>query len=70
MGGYENEIDLAAEFRLDHLWDKNFIRFFTNIASSSLMHSERWSLIFDYMKRNYPDVDSKVITGLVYLSEK
>lgn len=70
MGGYEEEIDLAAEFRLDHAWDKNFIRFFTNIANSSLMHSERWCLIFDYMKRNYPDVDSKVITGLVYLSEK
>lgn len=70
MGGYEEEINLAAEFRLDHTWDANFSKFFTNIANSSLMHSERWSLIFDYMKRNYPDADSRIITGLVYLSEK
>ena len=70
MGGYEEEIDLAAEFRLAHAWDTNFSKFFTNIANSSLMHSERWSLIFDYMKRNYPNTDSRIITGLVYLSEK
>lgn len=70
MGGYDEEIQLAKKFYLDNIGDNNLRTFFNNIKNSSLMHSEKWSLIFDYIKRNYPYVDGKVITGLVYLAEE
>ena len=34
-----------------------------------LMHSDRWSLCYDFLKENYPEATGTIVTGLAYLLE-
>lgn len=66
---YQNEIATAHKFVIDHNYDSNLLRFLENMKDESLMHSDRWSMIYDFMKEYYPDQPGSIITGLAYLVE-
>ena len=34
-----------------------------------LMHSDRWSLCYDFLKENYPEATGTIVTGLTYWLE-
>lgn len=68
---YSTEKILAHEFIISHNADINFMNFIaerrTNLWRES--HSDRWSLIYDYMKEHYPSATGTLITGLAYYLE-
>ena len=68
MNGYEKEMEAAKKFIADHKVDITFMNYYEKIKDSSLMHSEKWSLMYDFMASHYPE-ERTVVTGLVYLME-
>lgn len=69
MSGYETEMNAARDFIEKHKTDVTFMSYYEKIKDSSLMHSERWSLIYDFMAIHYPETRGAIVTGLVYLME-
>lgn len=66
---YINEMIIAKNFILDHKGDAGLMNLIERCKSPKLLHSDRWSLIFDYFATYYPNVAGSVITGLAYLVE-
>lgn len=67
---YANEIASAHLFVIEHNNDIDFMNFLREMKENrDLLHSDRWSLIYDYMKENYPEVTGSIVTGLAYWVE-
>lgn len=66
---YQDEIATARNFVIDRNYDSNLLRFLENMKDESFMHSDRWSMIYDFMKEYYPGQPSPIITGLSYWVE-
>ena len=68
---YSAEKIMANEFIISHNADIDFMNFLserrTNLWRES--HSDRWSLIYDYMGEHYPSATGTLITGLAYYLE-
>lgn len=66
---YANEMATAHQFIVEHNSDIDFIGFLEKMKDPNLMHSDRWSLIYDYMAEHYPSETGSLITGLAYYIE-
>lgn len=63
------EIAMANRFVIEHNNDIDFIQFMRRMEETEMMHSARWSAIFDYMEEHYPGTTGSMITGLCYYAE-
>lgn len=67
---YANEIATANQFILEHDNDYNLICFLKSMKDPDLIHSDRWSLIYDYISEHYPAAAAgSIVTGLAYWCE-
>lgn len=68
---YMPEIASAHQFLINHSYDGDLRHFITQMEVNSDLysHSEKWSIIYDWMKEHYPEVTGSLITGLVYYCE-
>ena len=71
MKGYDAEKIMANEFIISHNADSDFMNFLEERRQNLMRetHSERWSIIFEYMKEHYPAGTGMLITGLAYYLE-
>ena len=67
---YTTEIMMAQKFIEEHKDDTSFKKMYKSAQNRYLRHSDRWALIYEFMLRHYPEVSSKVITGLTYSAEE
>ena len=68
---YAPEIASAAKFIQDHSYDGNLRTFIKELQDSDyLIHSDKWSITYDWMKEHYPEVTGSLITGIVYFCER
>ena len=64
---YANEISIAYQFVLEHNTDTKLQNFFFFLRfRKDLMHSDRWSLCYNFLKENYPEATGTIVTGLTY----
>lgn len=66
---YANEIATAYQFILEHNNDIELMNFMAEMRNPALMHSDRWSLCYDWLKFHYPNATGTIVTGLVYYCE-
>lgn len=67
---YQNEIASAHKFIVDHNVDASLNNFLREMERrTSLTHSDRWSLCFDFLSENYPEATGTIVTGLTYWLE-
>lgn len=69
---YQEEIQTAIKWIEAHKDDRNYKKVLNKVKSLkeyNSLHSDYWSLAFDFIKKYYPQTDSKVITGLSYIWE-
>ena len=68
---YASEKARAQIFITQHRKDQELMDFLLMLANnkSKMMHSDRWSKIYDWMEIHYPGSNSALITGLVYWVE-
>lgn len=68
---FERDIKLAQNFLEKHKDDIKLKEFLKMVKSSKQIHSQKWSMIFDYMYDNYKDecMNTTITTGLSYLVE-
>lgn len=66
---YVNEVATAHQFIIDHNTDVELQCFLHDIFRKDLMHSDRWSLCYDFLKENYPEATEAIVTGLTYWLE-
>lgn len=67
---YQNEIATAHKFVIDHNTDPELQKFLHNMKNrEDLLHSDRWSLCYDWLSEHYPAATGTVVTGLAYWLE-
>ena len=67
---YANEIATANNFLEKHKDDKELHQLLMNLRSPYYIHSERWSVIYDYIDEHYPThIIGDLVTGLTYYIE-
>lgn len=66
---YINEINEAENFLKDHEDDAKLFALLWKVTKNCHSHSERWSMIYDFMDKYYPTFTGSVVTGLAYLCE-
>ena len=59
----------AQKFINEHKDDIALNNLLARARDRNIMHSDRWSMIYDYMAKNYPEVTGFIITGLTYNCE-
>lgn len=69
MNDYSVEKIMAHEFMISHSADQQFMDMLNDVQSLKYTHSDRWSIIYDYMKEHYPSATGSLITGLAYYVE-
>lgn len=67
---YAPEIATAYQFVLQHNNDTDFMNMLHEVSDNKYMHSDRWSIIYDWMKEHYPEATGTIITGLSYWVEE
>lgn len=66
---YINEVATAYKFLIDNKDDLKLQNFIKDMQNKKMMHSDRWSICYDFLKENYPDIDGSIVTGLAYYLE-
>ena len=67
---YANEIATAHQFVIAHNTDIKLQNFLYDMRfRKDLMHSDRWSLCYNFLKENYPGTTGTIATGLAYYLE-
>ena len=67
---YANEIATAHQFVIEHNTDIKLQNFLYDMRfRKDLMHSDRWSLCYGFLKKNYPAATGSIVTGLAYYLE-
>ena len=67
---YANEVATAYQFVLEHNTDTKLQNFLHDMRfRKNLMHSDRWSLCYNFLQENYPEATGTIVTGLTYLLE-
>ena len=69
MEKFEEEVKLAQKFLEKHKDDKDLIQFLSAVRASNDIHSQKWSMVFDYMYEHYKKecMETSITTGLSYL---
>ena len=67
----ETSVQLAQKILLlNENQDKNNLNFLREIRENkNLIHSDRWSLCYNYLAEHYPAATGSIITGLAYYLE-
>ena len=67
---YANEVATAYQFVIEHNTDIDFMNFLRETRENkNLIHSDRWSLCYDYLSEHYPAATGSIVTGLAYYLE-
>ena len=66
---YLPEIIMAQNFLNEHKDDLGLRELMWRAQVRDLSHSYRWSMIYDYITKHFPNEPSKLITGLTYYCE-
>ena len=66
--GYEGEVARAYTFLNIHNDDKELNGLMNTLKFYKMLHSDRWSLLYDFLSKHYPD-DLDLATGLTYVAE-
>lgn len=68
---YANEIASANNFIISHSKESKLQRFLDKMKEdySWLSHSDRWSMCYDFLDENYPEVTGTIVTGMTYWLE-
>lgn len=68
---YAPEMYRANEFILNHSYDGDLRAFLYEMTynTEGWSHSDRWSVIYDWMQEHYPEATGSLITGLTYYVE-
>ena len=66
---YANEIATAYKFLMDNKSDLKLQNFIKDMQNKNMIHSDRWSICYDFLNENYPNIDSSIVTGLAYYLE-
>ena len=67
---YANEITTAHQFVIEHNTDIKLQNFLYDMRfRKDLMHSDRWSLCYNYLAEHYPAATGSIVTGLAYYLE-
>lgn len=66
---YKEEIEYAQRFLNKHKDDTELRNFLKMVKASKEIHSQKWSMVFDYMYDHYKDecMHTSITTGLSYL---
>ena len=69
---YAPEIASAYKFLIDHNYDGDLRHFIVQMQTNSDLysHSERWSIIYDWMQEHYPEATGSLITGFTCYCER
>lgn len=70
---YAPEIATAHQWILDHNNDLDLHYFLRELGdtvnNSNYTHSDRWSMVYDWMAEHYPEATGSLITGITYWAE-
>ena len=68
---YAPEMYQANEFIIKHNDDGELRTFIYEMQhnTNGWLHNDRWSIIYDWMQKHYPEATSSLITGLCYYVE-
>ena len=68
---YASEKAMATKFIQEHSNDIELRIFLDEMQNETpgWMHSDRWSKIYDWMEKHYPEATGSLITGLTYYCE-
>lgn len=66
--GYEGEVAKAYAFLNIHNNDEQLRGLMNTLRFYKMLHSDRWSLLYDFLAKHYPD-DLDLVTGLTYVAE-
>ena len=67
---YANEVATAYQFVIEHNTDIKLQNFLYDMRfRKDLMHSDRWSLCYNFLNENYPEATGTIVTGLAYYLE-
>ena len=67
---YAPEIATANQFVINHNYDIKLMGMLREAGDHKYTHSERWSMIYDYLLENYPGATGTLVTGLAYWVEQ
>lgn len=67
---YSTEKIIAREFIISHNADEQLMDMLNDVRSMKYTHSEKWSIIYDFMKEHYPSATGTLITGMTYYVEE
>lgn len=63
---YLTEIKEAQDWIIEHNSDAKLLNFLRKMENPIYTHGERWSMIFDWMLKHYPEVTGTLVTGITY----
>lgn len=66
---YMNEIATAGTFVREHSNDLGLKKLIEDLKHPYYTHSDRWSIIYDYLNEHYDNLPDGVVTGLSYYVE-
>ena len=68
---YTQEKIMAHQFIIDHSYDGDLRTFIYEMQHNTdgWLHSDRWSVIYDWMQEHYPEATGSLITGICYFCE-
>ena len=68
---YSSEMYQANEFIIKRNNDEELRAFIYKMQheTDGWLHSDRWSIIYDWMQEHYPEATGSLITGLTYFCE-
>jgi hypothetical protein len=69
MEEYKEEIKLAKDFVKNHNTDFQFLVMTIKARTNFTNTPDRAKFISDFMRKNYPKVDERIVTGLIYYCE-
>ena len=69
---YKNEMTMAHQFIINNGHNGELRSFIHDVMynTDGMTHSDRWSMIYDWMQEHYPEATGSLITGLCYYCEQ
>jgi hypothetical protein len=68
---YKAEITMANKFVVENNTNPILNKFLIEMREMSyLSHSDRWSVCYDFLAKNFPEATGTLVTGLTYWLEQ
>ena len=65
----EQEIEVK-EFLDKHRYNIELMSFIANLRNRVMMHSDRWSMVYDFLQEFDPEATGTIVTSLTYWIEQ